>query len=58
MLCPFCKSEMIGNEGSRVCSNVSCLAYETNKDNYDKPMVERNDIKKSVKKLIKNKVIK
>lgn len=35
--CVYCNSKMLGKPGKRVCSNISCRAYEvdtTNPDSY------------------------
>jgi hypothetical protein len=45
MKCTHCGSEMQGEVGSRVCSNMNCRAYEVNKDNYDLPRSKRKDLK-------------
>lgn len=33
--CPFCNSKIIRNKGNKICSNLSCGAYEVNDENYN-----------------------
>jgi len=45
MKCPYCRSEMIGKEGSRICSNMGCGAYQVNDRNYNITRKNRVDLK-------------
>ena len=43
MICYFCKSELIGEEGNMICSNLICGAYQvdTSKEGYEKKITKK-----------------
>jgi len=49
MKCPFCNSEMIGEEGKRVCKRYPiCGGHEVNTDNYNKSISKKELMRRKV----------